>query len=157
MTSHESDRPLSDDELLAVVGAVLDEDEPLPPGAVEFATGALVWRDVDGELAELLHDSGAEEAVVLRDETVLRLLVFQAGDVTLDVEHGPGRLLGAVSPPGRYRVEVQRSGTAPGEAVSFLTDEAGMFEVERDLRGTVRFVLADPRGRVAILSPWVRL
>lgn len=154
-----TNRALSDEELLRVVGSVLAEDEPLPLWAVDYATGSFVWRDVDGELAELLHDSVLEEAVVLRDENAVRLLVFQAGDITLDIEHGQDRLVGSVSPPGRYRVEVHHGDPdgGPAAAPTVLTDDAGMFEVEAEIRGAVRFVVSDPAGQVAILSPWITL
>ena len=154
-----SDRALSDEELLRVVGSALEEAEPLPLWAVDYATGAFVWRDIDGELAELLHDSVLEEAVVLRDDNALRLVVFQAGDITLDIEHGPDRLTGAVSPPGRYRVEVHHGGGdgGPPTAPAVQTDDNGMFELEGEIRGAVRFVVSDPGGHVAILSPWITL
>ena len=149
-------RILSDDELQDVVGAVLDEDEPVPTGAVEFAAGAFAWRDVDAELAELLHDSLLEEAVALRADTATRLLVFQAGDLTLDVEHGPGELTGAVSPPASYEVEV-RHADSDVEATGGRTDSAGMFRLPGEVRGTVRFVVSDPERQVSLLSPWITL
>lgn len=151
---------LSDDELVDLVAAVLrEDDESAPAGAVAFATGALVWRDVDADLAELLHDSVLEESVVLRDDTSsARLLVFQARDITLDVEHGDDRLTGSISPPGRYRVAIQRGGEAGSRDVpAFLTDDAGMFEVLEEVRGPARFLVSDPGGQVTIVSTWIRL
>jgi hypothetical protein len=149
----------SDDELVRLVGLALDDQEPLPLGAVEFAVGALAWRDMDAELAEVLHDSQLEEAVLLRDTSTLRLLVFQAGDVTLDIEHGADRLVGALSPPARYRVEVHSGGAGEEQAPAPATvsDEAGMFELVGAIRGAVRFVVRDGDGRVALRSPWVTL
>lgn len=157
MSNHEPRRILSDEELLHVVGRVLDEDEPLPAGAVEMAAGAFAWRDVESELAELLHDSLLEEAVVTRDDTSVRLLVFQAGDLTLDVEHGPEQLVGALSPPARYRVEVQDLGPAGPTGTWVLSDDAGMFRLPGPVRGTVRFVISDPERQLSVLSPWVTL
>ena len=159
MNRPDPDRTLSDDELLRALAQALEEDEPLPSWAVEYAHGAFVWRDVDGELAELLHDSVLEEAVVLRDDNAVRLLVFQAGDLTLDIEHLPNQLVGAVSPPRRYRIEVHHGGPDVGPLVdpAFFTDDAGMFELEGEIRGAVRFVVSDPDGQVAILSPWITL
>jgi len=157
VTRRDRDGALSDDELSDLVGAALDECEPLPTWAVDFAVGAFAWRDVDGKLAELLHDSVLEEAVVLRDDTGIRLLVFQAGDVTLDIEHGPGTLVGALTPPGRYRVEVNDGGpdrTHHDAAPPALTDDAGMFQLDGEIRGQIRFVVRHPDGQVVLLSPW---
>ncbi len=160
MTAPDPDRRMSDDDLMDLVALALDEEEgPLPAGAVDFATGAFVWRDMEGDLAALLHDSALEEAVVLRDETCLRLLVFQAGSITLDVEHARDGLAGAVSPPARYRVEVHNadqhaSGTA---VIGVLADESGMFEVKGPIQGSIRFVVREPGGGVAIITPWITL
>lgn len=158
MTRPDPDRTPSDDDLLRVLGVVLEEAEPVPPEAVGFATGAFAWRDMEIELAELLHDSALEEAVVLRDDVCLRILVLQSGDVTLDIEHGSDRLAGAVSPAGRYRVEIREAGPASlPSATSVLTDENGMFEVDEEIRGTVRFFVSDATGDAAIVSPWITL
>jgi hypothetical protein len=159
MTRSEPGWVPSDEELLRSLEIVLEEEEPLPAGAVGFAVEAFAWRDMEVELAQLLHDSALEEAVVLRDDVCLRLLVLQSGDLTLDIEHAPDHLTGAVFPSGRYRVEIHgadpehRSSPLP----STLTDAAGMFEVQGEIRGAVRFVVSDPDGGVAILSPWITL
>jgi len=138
---------------------VLDKDEPPPPWAAGFAADAFVWRDMDGRLAELLHDSALEDAVMLRGDDAPRLLVFQSGDLTLDVEHGPDQLAGSLLPAGRYRVGIQQGGP-PSEHVAspaLLTDDAGMFELDGAVRGPVRFVVTGADGQVAIVSPWVHL
>ena len=150
---------LSDDELQDVVGAIFDEDEPLPPGAIDFAAGTFAWRDVEAELAELLHDSLLEDAVPVRDETPARLLLFAAGDLTLDVEHGPEALTGSVSPPAAYEVEVRHAGSVAGEpvAVRVRTDGTGMFRLYGEIRGAVRFVVSDLGHQLSLLSPWITL
>ncbi len=158
MTRPDPDRTPSDEDLLRVLGIVLEEDEPLPAEAVAFASEAFVWRDMEVELAELLHDSAREEAVVLRDDVCLRILVLQSGEITLDIEHASNRLSGAVSPAGHYRVEIREAGTdGLPAATSILTDEAGMFEVQDEIRGPVRFVVSVPDGDVSVLSPWITL
>jgi hypothetical protein len=50
----------ADDALLAEVGAVFREMDPVPSQVVEAACELLVWRGVDGGLVELL--SGAASA-----------------------------------------------------------------------------------------------
>lgn len=159
MTDPDPQRALSDDDLVHLVGLVLEEDEPLPPGAVELAAGALVWRGMEGELAELLHDSALEEAVVLRDEASVRLVVFQSGDVTLDVEHGARGVAGSVSPPARYRVELQEAGPERprSSGAHVATDEAGMFTLPGPVGGSVRFVVREAEGSMALVSPWITM
>ena len=160
MITPDSGRTPSEDDLLELVAVVLAEDEPPPPGAVEFATSALIWRDIDGDLAELLHDSGVEDTVVLRDDaTTDRLLVFQARGITLDIEQGHDRLGGSISPPGRYRVSLLRAAAGTGhlEEEPVLTDDAGMFEVHGTFRGSIRFRVSDAGGLMTIVSPWITL
>ena len=148
----------SDDELQDVVGSVLDEDDPLPPGAVEFASGAFACRDMEGELAELLHDCLLEEAVALRAEDSHRLLLFKGGELSLDLEHGPDGVTGAVSPPAAYDVEVRHAAANPeGPLLSVLTNGDGMFRLPGELRGPVRFVVRHLERQLSLLSPWVTL
>lgn len=159
MPRPEPHRTLSDDQLQDAVGAVFDEDEPLPPGAIEFAAGAFSWRDMEGELAELLHDSLLEEAVALRAEPSTRLLLFRAGDLTLDLEHGPDGLAGSVSPAAIYDVEVHHAASDADQhpKVRVRTDSAGMFRLGREIGGTVRFVVRHLESRLSLLSPWTTL
>jgi hypothetical protein len=147
---------IADDELIRVLGEVLDEDEPIPAGAVEFASQAFTWRDVNSELAELLHDS-LLELVEVRDGAAARMLVFQAGAFTLDVEHDHGALRGAVSPPGSYRIEVQEgSGRRPGWAGAVATDETGMFEILGPVDGVIRIaVVVDGTAHAILVTPWI--
>jgi len=159
MSTPDPDRTPSDEKLLHLVGTALDEDEPPPPWATDFAIEAYEWRDMDGQLAELLHDSVVDDVVVLRADGSPRLLVFHGGELTLDIEHGPDQLAGSVSPGGRYRVGIQEGAPAQGHpaAPELLTDDTGMFARPGAVRGPVRFVVSSAGGGVAIVSPWVSL
>jgi hypothetical protein len=144
---------------MTLVGRVLEEDEPLPAGAIDFATNALAWRDVDGELAELLHDSAVEQLTEVRDTTAVRLMMFEAGGVTIDVEHEEGRLIGSVFPAGDYLVELQRAPSPAGsvEATFTETNPLGMFELDGAVDGKVRLIVSDRDGPRRIVSPWITL
>lgn len=148
---------LTDDELLDALRTVTREDEPLPALAVEFAQGAWAWRKVDAELAELLHDSHDAATVVVRNTTSVRIVMFRAGAVTLEAEHGAEELFGAVTPAGSYRVDVH-DGAKPRSdppVASVTTDDAGLFRIAGGLAGTLRFVVVEGGDRVVLVSPWV--
>jgi hypothetical protein len=133
--------PFSDEDLIRLVAEVLDEDEPLPRGALEFASNGFVWRDINRDLAQLLHDS-ARELVEVRTGATARVLIFQQGDVTLDLEHDGAGTRGAVSPPGVYRVELY----AAAAAAVLQTDATGMFAFAERLVGTVQVAVSDGAG-----------
>jgi hypothetical protein len=139
---------LSDDDLIRLVSEVIDEDEPMPAGALEFASNGFIWRDINNELAELLHDSG-RELVDIRATATARMLMFQQGEVTLDLEHDDHGIRGAVSPPGTYRVEVC-SATA---AAVVQTDGAGMFTIDGATAGAVHAAVFDGDGHPVLVTP----
>jgi hypothetical protein len=143
--------PLSDPELLRLVAALLDGDEPLPAGAVAFASQAFTWRDVSSELAQLLHDS-AEKLALVRAAEPPRLLLFRTGEVTLDVEHERHRLQGAVAPAGTYRVRIQLDGA---RAWTTATDAGGTFAVDTTIEGSVQLTVTDRAGSTVLVTPWV--
>jgi hypothetical protein len=72
-------------ELLAVLGEVWEQIDPVPAVVLEAARGAFAWRDVDAELAELILDSRLEETAV-RSLDGPRMLTFAADEVTVEVE-----------------------------------------------------------------------
>jgi hypothetical protein len=136
-----------DDELLRVLADALDRSEPVPDQLVAGARAALTWRTVDAELAELLYDSDRDDAPVLvRDGLggpATRLLTFGSAPSTIDLEvDAGGDLVGVVSPPGRYVVELQaagRVGSGPGSTA--VSDGNGLFRLAHPGRGAVRLVV----------------
>lgn len=154
----EAEDVLDDDKLFELVRSVIGEEEPLPPGAVEFASGAWAWRDVDVELAELLHDSYDAATVAVRDTAAVRIVMFRSGEVTLEAEQGPDGLFGAVTPAGRYRVDVHDGAKARSHpaVASVTTDDGGLFRIGGGLAGTLRFVVVEGEDQVVLVTPWVR-
>lgn len=145
-----------DEKLLERLRVALAGQDPVPAHAVEFAVGAFAWRNIDADLAELLHDSDEAGMVAVRDSTAVRVLMFRAGGITLEAEQRRHDLLGALSPAGRYRVQVYDGGREPAHpaVASVVSDDAGLFRVG-DLRGTFRFVVASADDEVVLVSPWV--
>ena len=111
-----------DDALLAVVGRALADDPVVEPGddvavpdeVVAVARAAFQLRDIDDELAELVHDSLHDEPMLVRHEATLnRLLSYVSSRLGLDVElEADGRtLMGVVTPAGPADVEIETATT----------------------------------------------
>jgi hypothetical protein len=126
-----------DDALLAVVGQALAHDPALdlgdevdvPAEALTLARAAIQLRDLDDELAELVHDSRLDELVLVRHEATLsRLLSYVSSRLGLDVElEADGRtLMGVVTPAGPADVEIETATTIERTTA----DELGRFRVE---------------------------
>jgi hypothetical protein len=126
-----------DDTLLAVVGQALahdpsadaDEDIAVPDEAVALARTAFQLRDLDEELAQLVHDSLQDESVLVRHETTLnRLLSYVSSRLGLDVELDADglTLMGVVTPAGPAEVEIETATTIDRTRA----DDLGRFRVE---------------------------
>jgi hypothetical protein len=145
-----------DNELLAALRHGLAQSDPVPADVAEFARAAFTWREIDAELAELDFDSidDDKELSGVRSSLTARMLSFQAGRWMLDIEYdeASGRLIGAISPPDAYTIELHTAG-------AFFTaqsDEVGRFTAEGVIRGPLGMVLRFSDGQV-IKTQWVVL
>ena len=120
-------RPTDDDALLADLGELLRSRNEPPPELVEAGKALYTWRTVDAELAELSFDSLVDAGSTTRAGDGPRLLVFAAGEHTVDVEvlDDPTgrRLIGQLSPPGPAEVRL-RTGA---EVADTTADDLGRF------------------------------
>ncbi len=150
-------KEISDDELVDAIRAGFEEDEPLPPGATDFAVQAFAWRSIDADLAELLHDSDVEGLVAVRDLAVARVFMLRSGGVTLDAEYRADELRGAVAPSGRYSVAAYDGGRGQAHPAIFSvsTDEHGFFGVDGEIHGAVRIVVSTLDHQALLVSPWL--
>ena len=149
MTSRE------DDQLLARLRAGLEQSDPVPFDVTEFAKAAFTWRDIDAELAELDFDSIDEDLPSgVRSSATARMVSFQVGQWMLDVEFAEtsGRLIGHLSPEGRYTVDIH----AAGAHFSVESDDSGHFTAEGIVRGPLSMVLRFDHGEV-IKTQWIVL
>jgi hypothetical protein len=119
----------ADDELMAALSALLRPSTEVPEDVVASARALFTWRTVDAELASLTFDSLLDQAPALTraSDDEPRLLAFQSGDVTIEmevVEDSRGRhLVGQVFPVEPSRVSLRHDGgTTEGRA-----DELGRF------------------------------
>lgn len=115
-----------EDELRQVIART----DAVPPPLLQAAVDAYGWRTVDAELAGLVFDSLAASGSSVRGPQSGRLLSFEAGGLTIDLEisgTGPARaLIGQIVPPQQAAIEVrQRDGVTALE-----TDDLGRFRAE---------------------------
>jgi hypothetical protein len=125
-----------DDQLIADLRQVVGVVDPVPEGVFAAARAAIVTRDLDGELAELVADTGTRvPAGSVRGGTPRRLLSFACGEVQIDLEVtvGSDRIVGIIG---------QLSGGTNDDCV--LEYPAGRQPVSLDSLG--RFAVTGARG-----------
>ncbi|MFE9169738.1 hypothetical protein ACFYNZ_09445 [Streptomyces kebangsaanensis] len=147
-----SDESLSDESLLEQelrqAAAILD---PLPDHLLQLAVDAYALHDLDARIAELTFDSLVDAIPVRGATDTPRMLTFQAGDLTVDVEVTGDGLMGQVLPPQTARIEVlggPRAGTA------LTADDLGRFTGDAPPSGP--FALRLRAGREAVVTEWLR-
>ena len=141
--------PDRDDALLAELGEVLCMDDQPPADVIDAAKGLFTWRTVDAELAALTFDSllDDEPAAVRSTAVAPRLLTFEAGGTTIEVEievdaGGGRRLVGQVVPPRSGDLELVAGGRTSrvpvddiGRFVIALPDEPGRIRLRLTVGG----------------------
>lgn len=137
---------MADDELGAKVRRMLADMDPVPQAALDAASSAFGWRNIDAELATLTSDTLLVEVTGVRG-TPPRLLSFTAGEVTIDlevtVEDSSVRVLGQIIPQQSAEVTIEYD----GGALSATADERGRFAVHGLPVEWLRVVIATPAGR----------
>jgi hypothetical protein len=147
-----------DEQLLDDLRRVTGELDAIPDHVRAAAEAALGWRTIDDELAELLHDSAAEESLAgVRAEEIVRVLSFRGAFLEVEVEvSGSGAertLIGQLMPARRARVEIRH-----GAGVTTIeADEHGRFTAMAVPSGNVSLrcqvdVAGHPR---ALATPWL--
>jgi len=137
---------------LRAIGATAD---PVPQLVLDSARAAFALRDLDASLAELVRDSAESSLAAVRGDGEDRLLSFESGDVTVEMQ---------VSETGvRRDVVAHVSGATLADATldtlgasrALPTDDGVL--VVRDLpAGPLRLRLTTTAG-AAIATSWVRI
>jgi hypothetical protein len=146
----------TDEELLAELRQALEARRAVPPGFVEAAKGALAWRTIDAELAQLTYDSLAtsEAAPVTRSEPAsIRALTFTSPRLSIELEVAGDSLLGQVVPPRAATIRLQSQDGA--EAV-IAADQIGCFVIQPAPRGPFR-LRCQTDASVDVLTGWITL
>ncbi len=152
---------LDDEGLLAALGEMLSPRGTPPGWLVDLAKGSYALRAIDAELATLTSDSELDTTVSrLRAGGAPRLVVFETGDLTVEIEIRPGnragwwQLIGQLIPAGPARIEVRRAaGSEPGWADA---DERGRFAVDDLAAGPLSLTCVRPAQRAATTA-WITI
>lgn len=141
-----------DDELLADLRRALGTGAAVSRHELDAARAAYTWRTVDAELATLTYDSLLDDRVLVRGAAgAPRSLVFDAADLTVELEVTPGRVVGQLVPPGPGEV-VLETGSAQDAPVA--TDDAGCFSLSTEPGARVRLRCTTPS--TTVVTDWVR-
>jgi len=144
-----------DDALLRLVGEALRTADPLPDHVIEAARGAVAWRTIDQDLADLVFDSTSELTGV-RDPKAPRQLTFRSDGVEIEVmlvDSSQRRLVGQLVPPRATTVTLQGTDAE----VEQETDRLGRFTFDRVQSGPVRLTVAAGAGERVVATDWMLL
>ena len=144
------DEDFDEEAVFADLKRVIGGADPVPAEVVQAALASRTWRRVDAELAELVYDSVVDGALV-RSSRGGRQLTFEAPELTVEVEVGPGSLEGQLVPPQPGQVEVRHS----DGSLTVAADRHGHFRVEAALHGPVSLRCQPDLGNVPTVTSWV--
>jgi hypothetical protein len=160
VSDHDPPPSVADDAdaaLAAELADLLQRRNRAPHHVVDMAKGLFSWRNVDAELADLVHDSVLDEPAPVRASGQPRILSFEAGHLTVDVELDASplarRMQGQLVPAMAARLELR----GVGASVTGLADELGRFVLPLPIaseRMSLRCTLPD--GTV-VETAWVVL
>lgn len=145
----------ADAALLALLGDAMAVADPVPDHVLAAARGAVAWRTIDQDLADLVFDSSAELTGV-RDANAARQLTFRSDGVEIElmlVDSAQRRLVGQLVPAMATTVRLE--GTA--SQVEQPTDRFGRFSFDGVQTGPVRITVPGADGGRAIATDWMLL
>ena len=145
----------TDEELIARLKAGLEESDPVPGDITEFAKAALGWRNVDAELAEIAFDSTEEAVSGVRSSATARMISFEAGRWTIDIEYDEAKthLMGQVDPAAKTQIEIHFA----GGTMATDSDELGRFDFHDIPRGPMSLTIRIPGDLEVIKTEWTVL
>ncbi len=144
-----------DGALLRLLGDGLRTADPVPDHVLAAARGAVAWRTIDQDLADLVFDSTSELTGV-RDPNAPRQLTFRSHGVEIEVmlvDSSERRLVGQLVPPRATTVTLQGTDAE----VEQETDRLGRFTFDRVQSGPVRLTVAAGAGERVVATDWMLL
>ncbi len=149
-----ADLPADDDALLDRLRAVGADADPVPELVVASARAAFTTRRLDAELAELVLDSAEAHSSVRSAGADVRVLSFETGDVTVEVQVQDGprghELRGLVDGAQPTSVTIEIAAAAP---LVVSVDEDGWFVAAPIPAGPLRLRIDRP----PVVTEWVVL
>jgi hypothetical protein len=144
---------LDDDELMALLGDVLDAECAVPADTLTAAQAAFALRNVDEELADLLFDSAdvPVQAGVRGPADDRRQVTYQSADLLIECEIGPSTLVGQLLPPTPVTLELMNS---TGSRHPVDVDAHGRFVVPLPRPGPIR-LRCRQGSQPDVLTPWL--
>jgi hypothetical protein len=145
----------ADAALLALLGQALNIADPVPDHVLAAARGAVAWRTIDQDLADLVFDSSFELTGV-RDKNAARQLTFRSDDVEIElmlVDATQRRLVGQLVPAMATTVCLESTETM----VEQTTDRFGRFSFDAVHMGPVRISVPNAAGGRAVTTDWMLL
>ncbi|MET8975690.1 hypothetical protein ABZX85_08720 [Streptomyces sp. NPDC004539] len=136
------------EEELRQAAAILD---PVPPEVYRTALEAFALVDLDAKIAGLTFDSLTHGIPVRGVTDAPRMLTFDTGELTVDVEVTPHGMFGQLMPPQAARIEVLGGART---TVALDADELGRFTSDDPLSGP--FALRVRAGADVVVTEWLR-
>jgi hypothetical protein len=143
-----------EDDLLEQLRTAVRQAGTPTPAMIAAGESAFSWRMIDAELIALTRDWLVHESVLVRSGDVgPRCLVFEGGQLSLEIEETEDGLVGQLLPPTSGVVALLTPNAE--ERAHAAIDELGCFCFESSAVGPVRL-----RCRTAsreLLTDWFRL
>ena len=146
-----------DDTLVALLGAALDDEGPVPAVAHSAALAAFDLGHLEGELAQVVADSAVDPQLVgaRHDASDDRYVEIESPHLRLelDLPADEALVIGQVDPPGVEGVIIEFATASGGvERVDAEVDDLGRFQTT--LRaGSIRLHFTTAAGPV--VTPWI--
>ena len=140
-------------DLIDFLRPYVDEIDGPPPACTELAKAAYSMRDLDAQLADLIHDSSLSTAAPagVRSTALVRTMSFDLGEgVAVEVEFLADRLVGELDGAELVGVEWH----TPGDHGRAGLVEADHFEIVNPPRQTSFYLVFDLGAR-QVATDWL--
>jgi hypothetical protein len=136
---------MSDDDLIGILREVFETVDAPPAHVVAQAREAIVWHNVDIELAELVYDSATSAVSGVRAAEAPRQVTFRAPGLEIEVEVVSERtriVIGQLVPAQEATIELRHS----GQRAETTADALGRFSFEDVAAGPIKLSVRTATG-----------
>lgn len=146
---------LDDAALSELITQAIELGDPVPEHVLHAARGAMAWRTIDQELADLVFDSSAELTGV-RDHDSARQLTFRSDATEVElmlVDETQRRIVGQIVPARETTVTLESTEATDAQT----SDRFGRFSFDGVHTGPVRLAISGTDDAADIVTDWVNL